>query len=75
MIGDGYKSRIACENYEGEDCAPDASPAYCDATLAVERKFFLNLVGALKQLESGDGLDAAFWHKLKRLTKKASETI
>jgi hypothetical protein len=35
MIGDGYNSRIECENYEGEDCAPDASPAYCDDTVVV----------------------------------------
>jgi hypothetical protein len=30
MIGDGFKSLIRCENYEGEDCAPDAGPIYCN---------------------------------------------
>ena len=72
MVGDGFKSRIACPNYQGEDCAPDASAAYC---FTIDEDFFIELVGALNQWCSGDGIDAVLIHKLNRLTKKANEYL
>ncbi len=72
MTGDGFKSRIQCPNYQGEDCAPDSSPAHC---FSVDREFFVELVETLNQWDEGEGLDAAFWHKLTRLTKEAKNYL
>ena len=72
MIGDGFKSRIHCPNYGGDDCAPDAPPAHC---FSVDRDFFVELVETLNKWKSGEGIDAALIYKLDRLTKEANEYL
>lgn len=72
MIGGMRENPRVCSKYEGTAVENGDDVVFCEP---INFEFFAELVETLNQWKSGEGLDAAFIHKLNRLTDEANKYL